>query len=203
MARSGFTGDWMHHLPMVLLGLRSDIREDGLMSSVELVYGSALRLPGELLPDPGPTPVPQADFLKDLQASLRSALPLPVVHHGRHHPQMPSSLDRAQFVYVRVESVRPPLVRPYEGPFRVIARDAKTFRILRNGRPCIVSVDRLKPAMVSSRLRVPDARATVLSPSAPLFRPAPVLVPLPRPPDMDDASEVDLVWTWIWIQRRL
>ena len=112
MARSGFSADWMLHLPMVLLGLRSDICEEGLVSSAELVYGSALRLPGELLPDPSARPAPQADFLKDLQVSMRTALPLPVVHHGRQHPQVPSTLDRATLVYVRVDSVKPPLVRP-------------------------------------------------------------------------------------------
>ena len=42
MARSGFSADWMLHLPMVLLGIRSDVREEGLVSSAELVFGSAL-----------------------------------------------------------------------------------------------------------------------------------------------------------------
>ena len=141
------------------------------MSSAELVYGSALRLPGELLPDPNVASVPQADFLKGLQNSLRAALPLPVVHHGRQLPHVPSALDRASFVYVRVDSVRPPLVRPYEGPFRIIAKDGKTFKLLRNGRPWIVSADRLKPAFCSTQLSVPGSRQSVLSPSAQPFLP--------------------------------
>ena len=195
MARSRFSSDWMLHLPMVLLGLRSDIREDGLMSSAELVYGSALRLPGELLPDPSPSSaVPQSDFLLDLQASLRGALPLPVLHHGNQRPHRPSLLDSAQFVYVRVDAVRPPLVRPYEGPYRVVAMDSKTCRLLKNGRPWIVSVDRLKPAVTPSQLSVPGRGSVVLSASAPPFRPAPSPpVPGPRSPDLDDvASEVGL-----------
>ena len=168
----------MTHLPMVLLGLRSDIREDGLMSPAELVFGSALRLPGEFLPDPTPaSPVPQADFLKDLQVSLRSALPLPVVHHGNQRPHLPSALDSAQFVYVRVDSVRPPLVRPYEGPYRVVAMDGKTCRLLRNGRPWIVSVDRLKPARVPERPTDPPRGTVVLSPDAQVFLPSPRPLP--------------------------
>ena len=78
MARCHIPGDCMLHLPLVLLGLRSTIREDGAMSPAELVYGSALPLPEELLLVPlTPSPVPQSDFLRDLQESLRKALPFP------------------------------------------------------------------------------------------------------------------------------
>ncbi|VDP01553.1 unnamed protein product [Schistosoma margrebowiei] len=38
--------------------------------------------------------------------------------------------------------------QPYEGPFRVIARHEKTFKVDRYGRVEIVSIDRLKPAHV-------------------------------------------------------
>ena len=193
MARSGFSSSWMLHLPMVLLGLRSDIREDGLMSSAELVYGAALRLPGELLPDPAPSaPTPQADFLKDLQVSLRTALPLPVVHHGRQSAHVPPSLEAARFVYVRIDAVRPPLVRPYEGPYRVVAMDSKTCRLLKNGRPWIVSLDRLKPAVTPSRLTAPGRGRTVLDPSARPFLPASSPVAsFPRSPDLDASDPLD------------
>ena len=175
MARCRVPGDWMLHLPLVLLGLRSTIREDGDMSPAELVFGSALRLPGELLPDPlSPSPVPQSDFLKDLQDALRHALPLPISHHGQQSTHLPTSLATASFVYVRIDAVRPPLVRPYEGPYRVVARDPKTFKLMKNGKPWIVSVDRLRPALAppSSTSPSPARRDTVLSPSAPAFQPA-------------------------------
>ena len=107
MARGGFAAnEWMIHLPMVLLGLRSSIREDGDMSPAELVYGSSVRLPGELLPDPSTSPIASpSDFLGLLRGSLREALPLPVVHHGHHVAQVPSSISRAEFVYVRIDAV--------------------------------------------------------------------------------------------------
>ena len=171
MARSTRPSDWMTHLPLVLLGLRSSIREDGAMSPAELVYGSALRLPGELLPDPMSPPLktPQSDFLKNLQDSLRQALPLPISHHGRPRVHVPKSVESAAFVYVRVDAVRPPLVRPYEGPYRVVARDPKTFKLLKNGKPWIVSVDRLRPAVMHSPSSTTPSRSSVLSPSAPPF----------------------------------
>ncbi|CAH8605254.1 unnamed protein product [Schistosoma haematobium] len=57
-------------------------------------------------------------------------------------------LSTCSHVFVRVDSVRKPWQQPYEGPFHVIARHEKTFKVDRYGRVEIVSVDRLKPAHV-------------------------------------------------------
>ena len=75
--------------------------------------------------------------------------PLPVVFHGNQPVQVPQALSKASAVYVRVDAVRPPLQRPYEGPFPVISRSDKTFCLRRNGKDWIVSVDRLKAAASS------------------------------------------------------
>ena len=76
--------------------------------------------------------------------------PSPSVHHrGRAPlcpPGVPQSLETTPYVYVRVDAVRRPLVRPYEGPFLVLRRAPKTFDISRAGKSWTVSVDCLKPA---------------------------------------------------------
>ena len=41
--------DWFHHLPLVLLGLRSIPREDSSVSASEALFGSPLVLPREFL----------------------------------------------------------------------------------------------------------------------------------------------------------
>jgi transposase InsO family protein len=41
--------DWERHLPWVLLGLRAAPKEDSAISAAELVFGTKLTLPGELL----------------------------------------------------------------------------------------------------------------------------------------------------------
>ncbi|CAB0010179.1 unnamed protein product, partial [Nesidiocoris tenuis] len=46
MARSSQPENWMEELPAVLLGLRNSFREELGASPAELVYGTALRLPG-------------------------------------------------------------------------------------------------------------------------------------------------------------
>ena len=189
MARSRVPS-WMDHLPLVLLGIRTSVRQDLDWCPAELVYGSALRLPGELLPDPSSSSsrVPQSDFLRNLQDSLRQALPLPITHHGRQSVQVPKLLESASFVYVRVDAVRLPLVRPYEGPYKVVARDPKTFKLMKNGRPWIVSIDRLRPAVLQSPAVDAPLRTSVLSPSAPLFTPG---TGRPPPPVESGSSRHD------------
>ncbi|KAH9579242.1 hypothetical protein MS3_00009460 [Schistosoma haematobium] len=75
---------------------------------------------------------------------------LPPVSIRIQHRQvaLPRELSTCSHVFIRVDSVRKPLQQPYEGPFHVIARHGKTFKVDRHGRVEIVSIDRLKPAHV-------------------------------------------------------
>ncbi|CAM1292349.1 Uncharacterised protein r2_g154 [Pycnogonum litorale] len=54
-------------------------------------------------------------------------------------------------VWLRVDRVRRPLEAPYQGPFLVLKRSPKTFVLQKpNGREMSVTIDRLKPAIISS-----------------------------------------------------
>ena len=125
MARSR-TPAWMDHLPLVLLGIRTSVRQDLEWCPAELVYGATLRLPGEFL-----FPLDNADAMispgTDYVARLRSALaamrPVPAVHHrpvpsasGSSSLGIPPTLSQVSHVFLRVDAVRRPLSRPYEGP---------------------------------------------------------------------------------------
>ena len=57
---------------------------------------------------------------------------------------IPKSLDSCPFVFVRVDS----LTTPYNGPFRVIRKESKHFRIEIQGREETVCIERLKPACI-------------------------------------------------------
>ena len=79
-------------------------------------------------------------------------------------------------VFVCVDVVRPPLSRPYEGPFTVISKstDLKTFTLDRSGRPWVVSVDRLKsayflsdPLPLGNAATSPDPDDVLLGPDPP------------------------------------
>ena len=136
------TADWMTHLPLVLLGLRSSLREDAATSPAKLLYGVPLRLPGQLLPGLAESLKPSSQFVRNLQEKT----PMPTVFHSQRQSYLPASLASCSHVFVRIDAVKPPLTRPYEGPYRVLARSLKTYTLDRLGKAWVPSVDRLKPA---------------------------------------------------------
>ena len=144
-ATSCGSGTWLDHLPYVLLGMRTSIREDSLCSPSDLLYGAPLKLPGDLL-DPLPLPPSASDFARQLQAVMSSSSPMPALHHGSQASRIHPSLRSASHVFLRVDAVRRPLVPPYLGPFPVLHHGDKTFQILQNNKTVTVSIDRLKPA---------------------------------------------------------
>jgi len=130
---------WPEHLPWVLFGLRAAPKEDSAVSSAELVFGAPLTLPGQLLTSPE-TP------LEDVVEALRSTQPLPTrpLTYAEAAAGL-QSLQRADFVYVRKGGTVPPLSPLYQGPYKVLDRREKFFKLEVGGQPEVISVDRLKP----------------------------------------------------------
>ena len=129
-------GSWMDHLPFVMLGLRTAVREDSSCSPADLVYGSSLRLPADLL-DSGPSSSSPSEFVDGLRDFMRQCSPMPFNYHGNTASSVPSALASCSHVFMRLDAVRPPLKPPYEGPFLVLQKTAKTFTIDRLGKPYV------------------------------------------------------------------
>ena len=68
----------------------------------------------------------------------------------------------ADFVFIRHDAVTPPLTPLYHGPYRVLLRSDKFFRLQIGNREDTVSIDRLKPVLLTPeddvRLAVPPPR---------------------------------------------
>jgi hypothetical protein len=124
---------WHSHLPWLLLGPHAAPKEDSAVFSAELVTGTPLVLPGQLLhmTDPPRVDVPPPPTRPLSYAAAANTLP--------------AHLARAEHVYVRVGSQQKPLAAPYAGPYLVVSKRAKTFTIQVGQWQEIVSVDRLKP----------------------------------------------------------
>ena len=138
--RSRLAGlDWFLHLPLVLLGLRTVPKDETLLSVSEAVYCFSLTVPGEFLGSPE---LPPALFLQKIENNLTGfAVPLP------HPPQqLPPALLTAEFVFVQEDASIPSLAPLYQGPYLVLERKDKFFRLQLGSRTDVVSVDRLKPA---------------------------------------------------------
>ena len=84
--------------------------------------------------------------------------------HGRHAVYLPPDLQTATHMYVRRNSHKPPLTRPFDGPFRVLRRFDKHFTLDINGKTKEVTVNRLKPAKFIGDSGAVDLPAAVSAP---------------------------------------
>nr|VZI47184.1 unnamed protein product [Spirometra erinaceieuropaei] len=173
-------GNWSDNLPLALLGIRAYLKSDLGCSAAELVFGTTLRLSGEMI-----TPTSRgADETPDnlvhrLRQFTCTLSPVP--------PRTPTTesyvekdLDKCTHVFVRCDRVHQPLKSPYEGPFRVLARNAKTCRILRGDKEDVVSVNRVKAAVAQGQKCADPLTPVPLSSLSPTHLPCPL--PRPSPP---------------------
>ena len=144
----GQSQHWVECLLLVLLGIRSTIKEDLRCCPAELVFGTTLRLPGELIASTSPdTTEDAANFVHRLRNFMRAIAPQPPRLQSREN-FIDEQLENCSHIFVRCDRVRNPLEPPYEGPFPVVARGKKHFTIQRNGKNDIISLDRVKAASV-------------------------------------------------------
>lgn len=140
------TGDfphWSRHIPLVLLGLRTTYKEDIKASPAELLYGERLCLPNEFFIE-SPSSLDPAEFvnrLRDHFSHIRAVDPRP----QKTKVFVPKTLSDCKSVYVRVDRIQAGGKSPYEGPFEVIQKSPKYFKIRRDSREVNMSIDRLKP----------------------------------------------------------
>jgi cleavage and polyadenylation specificity factor subunit 1 len=126
---------WLEHLPWTLLGLQAAPKDDSGVSSAEVVFGEALKL------------LSQLHVHVELQESMPQAgqpppdIPLrPRSYAEAAHGPL-EKLLQARYMFVRRGG---PLAQQYEGPFEVLGRTDKVFRV-----QCMrvesISIDCLKP----------------------------------------------------------
>jgi hypothetical protein len=144
---------WTTALPLVLLGIRCDIKEYIEASPAKLVYGTSLRIPADLIEDAclqGSQTLPSSEFAENLKSKMQRIQYTRTSHHGDHDVYIPKNLHSAKFVFVRVDAQRKPLQPPYDGPYKVLKAGEKFFTLHVKGKKQIVSIDRLKSAIVES-----------------------------------------------------
>ena len=135
--------NWVDLLPLVLLGLRTAPKEDLHCSSAELVYGTTLRLSGELF-DQQTKYTDQDDYIKELRETFKIIRPTQTSCHGNKPGKFPTLLTTCDFIFIRNDAHRSPFQKVYDGPYRVIERKDKYFVVEKNGKKDSITVDRLK-----------------------------------------------------------
>ncbi len=106
------------------------------------MYGAVLALPAEFL---STAELPATDFLKKLQqVEMPATRPL---SYAEAAARPAATLLQASHVYVRRGGTLPPWSPLYVGPYEVLERADKFFRLAVGGREETVSIDRLKPPL--------------------------------------------------------
>jgi len=149
--------DWHAHLPWVMLGIRSACSEEADFSPAEAVFAAQPVLPGQFLLSPES---PSPSFLSDLQNVLAGRAPRPTSHHSSSTSpkplELPEELLLTRFVLVRRDAVQPPLSPLYDGPYLVLERSVRFFKLQIGDRTDTVSTLRLKACRTP-----PDAQAAL------------------------------------------
>lgn len=127
-------------MPIVLLGIRSAIKEDIGGTSAELVYGTTLRLPGSYF-SPATHNLDPSDYVNNLKATMQGLRAVPPCESSTRIVHVPYDLFTQTHVFVRHDASRKPLQSPYDGPYKVISRTKKNT---------LLSIS--KASMKSSRL---------------------------------------------------
>ncbi|UYV73040.1 hypothetical protein LAZ67_10001648 [Cordylochernes scorpioides] len=120
---------WSLKLPVVLLGIRSSLREDLNTTTAELVYGKPLPLPGTFFEDLPSASSPTEPWLEDFKRAMASLKPAPSKPHGNRHVYVPKPLETCSHVYLRRDLILPPLAPPYDGPYEVLFRKPKIYKL--------------------------------------------------------------------------
>lgn len=142
------TNSWTEVLPLVLLGIRSQYKEDLQATSAELLYGENLKLPGEFFQNS--TDNDSSEFTTRLRSHFQALQPVQPRQQHNQKVFVFKDLQTCSHVFIRDDTVRKPLQSPYNGPYKVSSRTEKTISVEINGKQRVISMDRVKPAYVSS-----------------------------------------------------
>ena len=164
--------EWYDNQPWALIAMRNSPKEDlGNFFPTDFVLGHSIRLPREFFHvrnRDGPKSNAFVSKFGHNVASLRFMPP----RQADRAPYLDKNLfsPATTHVCVRVDSHRSPLQPIYQGPYKVLAKFSKYFKLDMQHGINNVSIDRIKTAHLSSVSSpiVTTARGRVISPPAKL-----------------------------------
>ncbi|XP_033225698.1 uncharacterized protein LOC117178376 [Belonocnema kinseyi] len=106
-------------------------------------------LPGEFLASrSGTDDKVTTQFVEEMKRHFHNLKKVPGFRHGKRYTLVFQDLKTCDHVFVRHQGIKKVLQMPYDGPFAVISRPDKTFKVIINGKDVTLSIDRLKLACI-------------------------------------------------------
>ena len=146
--------NWLAELPWVMLGLRAAANLETGVSPSLLVTGQQPALPGQLVVERSNIDN-ASSFGRELSSAMENQRFVENPWHGKTNSRasVPDDLWTAKRVLVRADKVQPSLAPKYTGPYRVLHRWRKCFRLQLDNKSDSVSIDRLRPFYEDETLR--------------------------------------------------
>ena len=114
--------DWLHHLPWILLGLRTAPREESSTSAAQHALGTTLLLPGQFINDDS--------FGVHVHRHLSGLPTLQTTHNRAVSKRKLPLLMEVDLVFVKLEQPSKPVLDPlYAGPYGVLHKSASFFTV--------------------------------------------------------------------------
>lgn len=99
--------NWIHHIPAILLGLRTAYKDDLHATPAELVHGTTLQILSEFF-DEEKDNRKESDVLIELRESMSAIRPTETTWHTTPNTFIHGDLKTATHVFVRNDSVTVP-----------------------------------------------------------------------------------------------
>ncbi|VDP19529.1 unnamed protein product [Schistosoma margrebowiei] len=165
---------WTDALPLGLLAIRNAVKADIEYTVTLLVYGTTLRLPGEIVdPSSSSMNMDPTSYTNRLTNAMRSVKP------ASTRPQSTDvfvqlDLRFSTLVVIRRDLHRRPFESVYDGPFKVPQREYKYYIVDKNERNDSISIDRLKAVYLEGNpihVDFPSVQSHNTTPTLIIFQP--------------------------------
>uniref|UniRef100_A0A1X7U0M1 Integrase catalytic domain-containing protein n=1 Tax=Amphimedon queenslandica TaxID=400682 RepID=A0A1X7U0M1_AMPQE len=127
---------WTNFLPLVLLGIRTALKEDLYCTTAKLVYGMSLLLPSQFFSPSLSSSTP------DFNCIIRLKQYIITLHASPTRTQNTCDLFPLNYsICLCRDAVKMPLQKPYNGIYQVLCRSDKYFVLDINGRNDAIGID--------------------------------------------------------------
>lgn len=112
-----------------------------------MLYGTTVQIPGDFV-DKGPIEGRTNNFVRNMKEKMQSIVPKQSSSHSTTKTFVSPDLSKCKFVFVRHGQPIKKLENPYNGPYKILSRSQKFFKLDINGKEITTSIDRVKPAYI-------------------------------------------------------
>ena len=145
------TGQTSYLWPCFVLCTRAALKDDLGCSTVDLMFGAPLHLPGEFFSASNNTLPDATNYINQLCWANQGLRATPTRRpSSRPFSLIPQLFSKCTHVFVWHSTVWKPLQQPHDGPYKVLQCSEKTFMLDIKGGRDTVSIDRLKPVFLNA-----------------------------------------------------